>query len=72
MIRKAIIVPILDEVESYFGTTAMKVVSVLLAAIIITLIPLLGIWSINVLFGFEIAYTFINWFAFFILSRAVS
>ena len=43
---------------------------VFLVVIIILLIicfPLLGVWSLNVLFGLGIAYTFKTWLASFIL-----
>ena len=43
------------------------VLIVVLAVLLIAAGPLLAIWSINTLFALNIAYTFTNWVAMFLL-----
>jgi len=43
------------------------VLIVVLAVLLIAAGPLLAIWSINTLFSLNIAYTFTNWVAMFLL-----
>jgi hypothetical protein len=50
------------------GNKMQYLAIVLLVILIITLGPLLVLWSINTLFGLGIAYTFKNWVATLILS----
>jgi len=44
---------------------------VLLVLAVVIFAPLVFIWAINTLFSLQIAYTFINWFAAFVLLTLV-
>ena len=47
------------------------IVTVILIAVVVALIPLAGIWALNTLFATGIAYTFKTWLAMLIVSAYI-
>ncbi len=53
------------------GSLALALVYLLLAVAIFILVPLLTLWSLNVLFSMGLAYTFKNWLACVVIKVTV-